>query len=330
MIIIISKPGDDSANSVIEWLKYYNCEYIRLDLAKECYRNINVSFKKSELEIVFKLKSGKVLDFNDISFFFYRSSLFEKKFKNLGSSILPKQDFKKHHSLEFQTLTNFLYEKISKLSIGLIAALPLNKLQQLYLAQESGLSIPDTYIRSSRDEINDIGLENTLVNKAMQENIAFQYENEVYLQRVAKIDAQTLQDNFFPSLFQTYITKTYEIRTFYLNGKFYSIAIYDPKQPLLVDYRDGYKKHSYSPISLPVDIEDKLRLLMHKLNLISGSIDLVCDNNYYYFMEVNTQGQYDWVSEYGNYNLHQIIAKFLYEKEQNFKTSKGQDTISLP
>ena len=54
---------------------------------------------------------------------------------------------------------------------------------------------------------------------------------------------------------------------------------------------------------------------MQKLQLISGSIDLIksTDDNYY-FLEVNPTGQYDWVSVYGNYDLHRIIAEFLIDK----------------
>ena len=55
--------------------------------------------------------------------------------------------------------------------------------------------------------------------------------------------------------------------------------------------------------------------MMNKLELISGSIDLIkSQNGKYYFLEVNPNGQYDWVSQYGGYYLDKKIAYFLKSK----------------
>ena len=55
---------------------------------------------------------------------------------------------------------------------------------------------------------------------------------------------------------------------------------------------------------------------MKLLGLISGSIDLILSNNKdYYFLEVNPEGQYDWVSVFGGYNLDKKIAKYMINYE---------------
>jgi hypothetical protein len=99
----------------------------------------------------------------------------------------------------------------------------------------------------------------------------------------------------------------------------YAIMIFNPNASLPVDYREGYRDHSYKPYSLPIGIKNKICLLMDRLNLVSGSIDMIIDlNNELYFIEVNPQGQYDWVSVYGNYELDKKIAFFLQEKDIAF------------
>ncbi len=74
------------------------------------------------------------------------------------------------------------------------------------------------------------------------------------------------------------------------------------------------------PIKLPLDIEGKLKKLMKKLNLNSGSIDLIYTiDNKYVFLEVNPVGQFGMVSFPCNYNLEKKIAEFLIKNHE--KTS---------
>ena len=122
-----------------------------------------------------------------------------------------------------------------------------------------------------------------------------------------------LPDEFYSSFFQYEIDKEYEIRIFYLDEKCYSISFHSNSSN--VDMRDNYSISHYEPYKLPVSIEVKIVSFMKKMDLISGSIDLIkSKTGEYIFLEVNPNGQYDWVSQYGGYNLNQKIAKFLINK----------------
>lgn len=315
MIIIFSEPSDYNANCVIEWLQYFKCRYKRINLSEEDYRNIKIEFRNGKSLITLKLKSGDFIEIDKISYFFYRSGLFEEDLDKIEQNVLPKKYSHAHHSLEFKTLTNFFYAEVSKKSIGYLSQIPLNKLQQLKFAQEVGLSIPETLISGYKVDVDCFSEKSSIINKAIQECVLFQVENEIYVQRATDTNLNKLDQEFFPTLFQKRIEKFFEVRTFYLDGSCYSIAIYDQDKPLMTDYRDGYDTQSYCPFTLPTEIEYKVQKLMDKLNLISGSLDIICDeSNDYYFLEVNTQGQYDWVSEYGNYMLHKKIAEFLVKR----------------
>ncbi|MGE4289184.1 MAG: hypothetical protein AB7E36_10865 [Salinivirgaceae bacterium] len=68
----------------------------------------------------------------------------------------------------------------------------------------------------------------------------------------------------------------------------------------------------YYPIKLPKDIELKLNVLMVKLNLNFGSIDLVMDNGgKIIFLEVTPTGEFSQLSNYCNYEIEEKIAKYL-------------------
>ena len=133
------------------------------------------------------------------------------------------------------------------------------------------------------------------------------------MQRVQRVDYDKVEESFFPSFFQNEVDKEYELRVFYLDGLCYSICFKSSSSN--IDMRDNYSISEYEPYKLPNIIEEKIIKFMSKMKLVSGSLDFIksTDGNYY-FLEVNPNGQYDWVSQYGGYNLHQKIARFLSSK----------------
>ena len=116
------------------------------------------------------------------------------------------------------------------------------------------------------------------------------------------------------------IEKAIEIRTFYLDGKFYSLAmLLFAADKRVVDYRTATKQIRYACYQLPDAIENKLQKMMNVLNLNTGSIDLVLGKDgEYYFLELNPTGQVGWVSDYGGYNIEEKIATYLLTKQNKF------------
>lgn len=87
--------------------------------------------------------------------------------------------------------------------------------------------------------------------------------------------------------------------------------------------RDSYFSQNHFKINLPEKVEIQLLKLMEKLELHSGSIDLILSSNgKYYFLEVNTEGQYDWVSKLGGYNLDLLLSEYLIYRENKFINTK--------
>ena len=86
----------------------------------------------------------------------------------------------------------------------------------------------------------------------------------------------------------------------------------------VIDFRNYNDQipNRYVPYKLPHNIEDKIDKFMHKMNLDTGSIDMIVTPDLkYIFLEVNPVGQYDMVSVPCNYYLHKKIAQTISNNE---------------
>ena len=78
----------------------------------------------------------------------------------------------------------------------------------------------------------------------------------------------------------------------------------------LYDYKNPNRKF---PFRLPTTIEDKIKNLMSKMTLESGSLDLVLDTSgEYYFLEINPIGQFGMTSYPCNYYLEKRVAEIIF------------------
>jgi ATP-GRASP peptide maturase of grasp-with-spasm system len=198
----------------------------------------------------------------------------------------------------------------------------LNKLIVLTEASKLGLQIPDTKICSSKNVlINFFNTHKEIISKDLHNTLAFNDDSNFYnsvTKKVSKNFISKLPRNFTPSLFQKLIKKKYEIRSFYLDKTCYSMAIFSQNDnQTKVDFRNYNedKPNRYVPYILPKNIELKITQLMQKLDLNTGSIDLIKDlDGNYVFLEINPVGQFGMVSEPCNYYLEKIIAEYLINK----------------
>lgn len=321
MIVLFTHFQDGSTNKIIEWLHHFQCPFKRVHLEEEHFQNIKIELKSGQPHISLLLNSGEIIDFNEVSFFVYRGGRFGFNPSNLTTGNLPAAIARNYLQLDYETLIDFFYEQIQQKGMGYVSRTPVNKLKQLQLAKKHGICVPDTLVTSDAKYARENF--DFAVNKAIQENVFAPYGEDVFSQKVDTIKTETIPEHFFPSLFQAPIEKAYEVRSFFLNGKFYSLQLITPGKDLSIDYRDNYGTIRYGAIDLPKQLEEKLNNLMNDLNLISGSIDLIVDKKgQHYFLEVNPEGQYDWVSTYGNYHLDREIAAFLNEQNRIYHEGK--------
>lgn len=312
MILIISKIIDYSTQDVINWLEYRAIEYIRLNKEDK----VNLSYIGDDVIFRFASNSFKLSQISSVWFrrgYINDNLLSDKEYMNTNYS-----DFITFLELEEEHLKQYLYFQLSKKKhLNTFSTNYINKLIVSDVAKDIGLKIPKTYLINNKKSFDNLKDQGKLITKTIYGNpvITINGEREfMYTTVIDKIE----DDEFFPSIFQEYIDKKYELRVFYIDGDFYSMAIFSQNDATTkVDFRDyNYEKPNRTvPFKLPSIIEDKLKVLMEKINLNCGSIDIiVTKNNDYVFLEVNPVGQFGMVSYPCNYNLEEKIAKYLTVK----------------
>lgn len=319
MILIVSQKSDFATTQVINWLIFYKKKFIRLN-GDENYRILEITEDKVLVE-----KGGSIRNLMECDSYWYRrNGIF---CTHLGGSLqalssnknIPKC-FVPPIQAEFETVRNYVYKKLEKRvqkkkAIGSFFTRSVNKLEVIELAKSVGLKVPSSVIVSIKKNLLQIHEGKQMITKAMAESI---YEGEKkyfytsYTSRIATENLQDIPDIFMTSLIQEEIQKKYELRIFYIKGKMYPSVIFSQTQADgLVDCRRAVE-FRYLPYRLPGEIRQKIKMLMNKLHLNTGSVDMIVDeDNQYIFLEVNPVGQFVAYGEFCNYYLDRELAKIL-------------------
>jgi glutathione synthase/RimK-type ligase-like ATP-grasp enzyme len=136
-----------------------------------------------------------------------------------------------------------------------------------------------------------------------------------YTKKLEPEDIDSLPNRFFPSFFQRFIPKEYELKIVYFDGKLYPGLLISADENN-VDIRKDLEATPL-PIKLDTALKTKLLKLVKKLKLPICTIDIIYGiDGKHYFLEVNPSGQFGYVSYGCNYNLEKIIAKKLVSHYQ--------------
>jgi ATP-GRASP peptide maturase of grasp-with-spasm system len=198
----------------------------------------------------------------------------------------------------------------------------LGKLVVLSMARQLGLATPVSIVSNRRDAfVNALRHGSQLITKALSDGVyLWDFEGSAsayfsYTEQLAGGELAALPATIPLSLAQHQIDKQFEVRAFFLDGEFHCIAIFSQTDAAtVVDYRKyNYEKPNRNvPYRLPREVESQLRELFARLQLNTGSVDLIVDGRgRHYFLEINPSGQYQGVSQVCNYNLDQKIAEWL-------------------
>lgn len=332
MIIIFSISNEFATSQVMKRLQNEGQQVLRINGDDDTFKFVQISknciyFKNIKTNETYNLLKAK-------SCWWRRTGLTKSHFvqnENKHSLKINKFDLSELVSgdnsilhYEAMSLRNFIYHKIynsCSIHIGSPWRYEVNKLQVLSIAESYGLKTPKYEIITSLNQIkNNQFSSEKFVTKAISEGIYktigknhFYSYTESYNINDFPVEKNKIQ--IFPSLIMEQIEKQIEIRSFYLDGNFYSMAIFSQKnQQTEVDFRkyDSEKPNKCEPFQLPKSVEEKLEKIYKALNLSSGSADLILDKNgEYVFLEINPVGQYHMTGEPCNYDLDGIIANYL-------------------
>lgn len=300
MILIFSINQEITTTEVARWLTLMNKKFIRINeneifdikiYQKRIYlESKNNSFFLDEVSSVWYRRGG--LQFNNLRYKNKAIDLYMDETQHwLQDYVMSVLESKKH--INKQSTKN------------------VNKLTVLDRARECGLDVPKYFLA---ENTNDVILNETIIKSITQnviiENIDKGRNGIMYTNVVDEFE----NESFFISFFQEKIEKDFEIRSFYLNEKIWSFAIFSQKdEQTKIDFRRYNLKNPNRNVryNLPIEIERKIHILMKSLDLNCGSLDFLKNKNKYYFLEVNPIGQFSGLSGKCNYSLEREIANYL-------------------
>ena len=308
MILLYTKESDDFINKVINWLEV---DFIRIG-ERDPVEILNFILNENRLEINIKTP-------------FIQNELSDQV---LGLWI-NGGNLKSGNNLIENKYTNFIFESYLKSlnvknKIGrLISKFEINKLDVQIQAKALGIKTPKTLITSSKKELEEFIIinGNGVICKRLTDETYYETEDHIYDMifsfPIEEGMLHKIPDQFMLSLFQEKLNIHFEIRSVFLNGKFYSASIHSSKR--YTDYRLELNKNPENiriiPYSLPKDIVNKLEKLMALLNLNYASIDLIYSGTAYYLLEINPTGQINFINETCNFYLEKEFAEFLNSRE---------------
>ena len=302
-------------------MENYSANYIRIN--GEDLFNEKVIFDYAlnretalwELEIT--INNRKIIS-KDINCIWFRRSFFQ--LSSLSEHPVINDFLKNELNILY---SNFQHALSHAFWINKPSDLSINKLNMLKKACENGLTVPKSYITNHQTTLNRINDE--IITKPISESFSIVENNVRKTAFTAQVDrnivkAENYTDFFFPSFFQQKIEKQYEIRSFYLCGDIFSIAIFSQNDTrTALDFRNYNEKkpNRNSKYQLPKKVEESIRKFMIDIDINCGSIDLVkAKDGNYYFLELNPVGQAGVVSRFGHYNLEKKIALKLIENDK--------------
>jgi ATP-GRASP peptide maturase of grasp-with-spasm system len=332
MICILSQSFIEGTTEVVlDWLRAWEVPHVRInatDIARASQSGGAVySISKGDVKVRINI-DGVAIDPSDIKVVWFRRwaytadvtvpRLFADSSYRSDSNVFYACS---HIFKELQAVTKFLLSVLSSskwLSDPKNAA-P-NKLNVLKMASEAGLDVPDTIVTADVNELRRfIKRHGAVITKPVGDMLLCSFDEREFATYTSVLDDEFVTEHSqhaaFPSLYQERLDKKYEIRTFYLNGECYSMAMFTQQKAAT---QSDFRKYSYGdpvrevPYQLPVEIEEAIRELMNNLRLDTGSIDIVrTTDNRFVFLEVNPVGQFGMVSVPCNYHLERKVARYL-------------------
>ncbi len=124
-----------------------------------------------------------------------------------------------------------------------------------------------------------------------------------------------------PSIFQPYVPKQFELRIVVVGRQLFACAIHSQQSERSRDdwRRFDFEHTPYEPYLVPDSIAEKLLNLMERLGLVFGSIDMiVTPDGEYIFLEINPNGQFDWIARLTGLPIYEHLAAMLVAGKVNY------------
>lgn len=305
----------------MDWLNYMGQEVVRINGDENRYSfqyldSTGIYYKASQ--------NGKIINLEDADSCWWRrqgiyvSTMTAANHTQIGDDLNPfMAPGNQWLSLEATRLREYIYSRLYKrISINLgRPSFDFNRLEILEMAKQCGLSIPKfAVVTNMNDVYHYCNLWGHCVSKAISNGLYNEVNHKRFYTYTELIEPGDIASdvNIFPSLISECIDKAYEIRSFYLDGEFFSMSIFSQSDELTkIDFRK-YANNRNEPFDLPTDIKNRTKKLFEMIGINNGSIDyMVTTTGDFIFLEINPVGQYGMTDYPCNFELDYRIANYL-------------------
>jgi hypothetical protein len=273
---------------------------------------------------------NEIIELNKISCFWHRTSFHNFNSNYYSFNCLNEKFCKSELSQILAQWLHIEHVKLLQTTYHHLMTIPhlsnpstydINRISVLLAAKNMGLKTPKWIITTAKSKLLKFVTKNhRVITKPIGWNVFFNADNYNYTLYTTEICLKHINDfpeKFAPSFFQQLIQKKIELRVFYLDGEFYTMAFYPLLNKTSVDIRENATdlSHRKLPFMLPFRIKQKLIKLMNLYKLKTASIDMIygTDKNFY-FLEINPTGQFEYLNDMCNFSLDKKIANFLCKK----------------
>lgn len=189
-----------------------------------------------------------------------------------------------------------------------------NKIYQLLMAKEVGLTIPSTLISNHHDSVKRfVGHGEHIIKPVHNARIIDEKQSKIVYTSEITLPIKKEEAEYNINFLQNKIEKRFDVRATFVEGKCFAVTI-DSQQleDTCIDWRRGEHILQHTPIELPQDIQTKCLRLMQRFNLDYGAIDFVLDKQgNYIFLEINPNGQWAWIEHLTGLPISKEIVKCL-------------------
>ncbi|GGF03799.1 hypothetical protein [Hymenobacter cavernae] len=322
MILVLSYDAyEQGTDPVISWLLHYEVPFVKVSLHDLINHRASYHIDLKNRDVVI----------NGLSVRDTITTIWHRRFLGAGRTLsFPVGSHAEQLGFEIRTELQDLVSYLEllfrdKTWLTAFHQIKINKLELLDVASQCGLRVPHTQIINNRHDLLAfyLLLDGQLISKPIAD-VRGSYchdDGSTYVLLTTTIDAAriaALPEHFFPSLFQEKVAVEFEIRVFYLDGRFFPTAMLlsGPERHIDKKLDSASERVHYVPYQLPPEIEEQLTRLMHSIGLNTGSIDLLKTlGGEYVFIEVNPVGQYLAESVFCHYALDKEIAEWLINHE---------------
>ena len=296
-ILIFTSGYDKTCDYLIS--KYKNSDFYRFN-----FDNFS-SYKVTTSSDGFKINSSYgYIDTNSCQSIYFRKlmyenldGIFDRKYHNFAH--------REAYSIIEGITESFTGTCLSKPSIMRKAG---NKVSQAMLAKKVGFTIPNLLITNDFSQVNTLKKNQSIVKPLAIGTVIEENIKEFVQTNILNSDFSLEFLKYSPAYFQEYVEKDFEARVTFVGKKAFPVKIDSENK---VDWRKLNNNVKYSLCEIPDSIYNKCIDFLHSSEIQFGCFDFIVKDNIWYFLEMNSNGQWAWLEFETGTGISEEIVRVL-------------------